>query len=203
MPKSSVKQILPVSGSWFRVLGTKDSPVLERVVFWALLKTEDTEVIVGVPREEILEISDGTYLSDERLAKMESFGAANLEGWLSYLERTSAVFFSWPLDLDLAMLTAFPAAYAATIEGTGPRMTNESAAEVVLGTAGPGLTSYTGNAQGFQDQMAAYRYHFLTHSKPATHLRALTHIDLPALKAGMPAPLKRVVQHIAAHLSGL
>jgi len=158
---------------------------------------------LGVPREEILEISDGTYLSDERLAKMESFGAANLEGWLSYLERTSAVFFSWPLDLDLAMLTAFPAAYAATIEGTGPRMTNESAAEVVLGTAGPGLTSYTGNAQGFQDQMAAYRYHFLTHSKPATHLRALTHIDLPALKAGMPAPLKRVVQHIAAHLSGL
>jgi hypothetical protein len=53
MPKSSVKQILPVSGSWFRVVGTKDAPVLERVVFWALVKTEDTEVIVGVPREEI------------------------------------------------------------------------------------------------------------------------------------------------------
>jgi hypothetical protein len=53
MPKSSVKQILPVSGSWFRVIGTKDSPVLERVVFWALVKTEETEVIVGVPREEI------------------------------------------------------------------------------------------------------------------------------------------------------
>ena len=53
MPKASVKQILPVSGSWFRVIGTKDSPVLEKVVFWALVKTEDTEVIVGVPREEM------------------------------------------------------------------------------------------------------------------------------------------------------
>ncbi|MGE7369293.1 hypothetical protein ACQKKX_09525 [Neorhizobium sp. NPDC001467] len=53
MPRSSVKQILPVSGSWFRVLGTRDAPVFERVVFWALVKTEDTEVIVGVPREEI------------------------------------------------------------------------------------------------------------------------------------------------------
>lgn len=53
MPKSSVKQIMPVSGSWFRVLGTKDNPLLERIVFWALLKTEETEVIVGVPREEI------------------------------------------------------------------------------------------------------------------------------------------------------
>jgi putative ATP-dependent endonuclease of OLD family len=155
---------------------------------------------LGVPREKILELEDGTYLSDERLAEMESFDAANLEGWLRYLERSSAVYFSWPLDLDLAMLAAFPAAYAATIEGTGPRMTNESAAEVVLGTAGPGLKSYTGNAQGFQGQMAAYRYHFLTHSKPATHLRALTHIDLPELRAGMPAPLKRVLQHIAAQL---
>jgi hypothetical protein len=53
MPKASVKQIMPVSGSWFRVIGTRDSPVMEKVVFWALLKTEDTEVIVGVPREEI------------------------------------------------------------------------------------------------------------------------------------------------------
>lgn len=158
---------------------------------------------LGVPREEILKLSDGTYLSDERLAEMESYDAANLEGWLSYLERSSAVFFSWPLDLDLAMLAAFPAAYAATIEGTGPRMTNENAVEVVLGTTGPGLKSYTGNAQGFQDHMAAYRYHFLTHSKPATHLRALTHIDLPALNDGMPAPLKRVLKHIAAQLSGL
>ncbi len=53
MPKASVKQILPVSGSWFRVIGTKDSPAFEKVEFWALVKTEDTEVIVGVPRQDI------------------------------------------------------------------------------------------------------------------------------------------------------
>ncbi|MBW8284168.1 MAG: hypothetical protein K0M55_11230 [Rhizobium sp.] len=53
MSKSSVKQILPVSGSWFRVIGTKENPLLERIVFWALIKTEETEAIVGVPREEI------------------------------------------------------------------------------------------------------------------------------------------------------
>lgn len=158
---------------------------------------------LGVPREKILELSDETYVSDDSLAKMESFDASHLEGWLSYLERSSAVFFSWPLDLDLAMLSAFPAAYAAIIEGTGPRMTNESAAQIVLGTAGAGLASYAGNAQGFQNHMAAYRYHFLTHSKPATHLRALTHIDLPTLKACMPLPLKRVLVHISCQLSKL
>lgn len=53
MAKSTVKQILPVSGSWFRVLGTKDNPVLEKIVFWALVNTEKTDVIVGVPRQEL------------------------------------------------------------------------------------------------------------------------------------------------------
>lgn len=158
---------------------------------------------LGVPREKILELSDGSYLSDECLATMETWTLSDLEGWLSYLERSSSVFFSWPLDLDLAMLASFPAAYASTIEGTGPRMTNESAAEVVLGTAGSGLASYTGNIEAFRDHMAAYRYHFLTHSKPATHLRALTHVDLPALKDGMPAVLQRVLQHISVRVSGL
>lgn len=159
---------------------------------------------LGTPREKLLKLSDGTILSDERLAQMETWDdQANLQGWLDYLERSSSVFFSAPLDLDLAMLAAFPAAYAATIEGTGPRMTNEAAAEVVLGTAGSGLASYTASFQPYLEHMAAYRYHFLTHSKPATHLRALAHLDLPALKAGMPPVLQRVLQHIALQLSGL
>ncbi len=55
-------------------------------------------------------------------------------------------------------------------------MAVDKAAEVVLGTAGPGLTLYTGPFQGYPDLLPAYRYHFLTNSKPATHLAALTHI---------------------------
>jgi len=158
---------------------------------------------LGTPREKILTLSDGTLLSDKRLAGMGAWDQANLQGWLDYLESSSSVFFSAPLDLDLAMLAAFPAAYAATIEGTGPRMTNEAAAEVVLGTAGSGLASYAGSFQPYREHLAAYRYHFLTHSKPATHLRALAHLDLPALKAGMPPVLQRVLQHIELQLSGL
>lgn len=158
---------------------------------------------LGTPREKILELSDGSTLSDESLAEMGAWGSENLQGWLDYLERSSSVFFSAPLDLDLAMLTAFPAAYQATIEGTGPRMSNEAAAEVVLGTAGSGLASYAGSFQPYQEHMAAYRYHFLTHSKPATHLRALTHLDLSAQKEEIPSVLQRVLQHISLALSGL
>jgi len=160
---------------------------------------------LGVPREDILEIDEGSYLSDRALDNMHTWTENQyLDGWVRTLEREAAVFFSWPLDLDLAMLEAFPAAYVATIEeGTGPKMTNKAAAEVVLGTAGPGLESYADIAPTYQNHMAAYRYHFLTHSKPATHLRALTHIDLPALKAGVPAPLKRALKHISVKLSGI
>jgi len=157
---------------------------------------------LGVPPKEILTLSNGSILSETRLAEMETFSPKYLEGWVNYLEESSAVFFSWPLDLDLAMLEAFPDAYQATIVGTGPKMTNSAAAEVVLGTAGPGIDAYEEIAPTFQSHMAAYRYHFLTHSKPATHLRALTHIDLPALKKGVPASLRRTLEHIASELAG-
>lgn len=80
MPKASVKQILPVSGSWFRVIGTQDKPILEKVVFWALLKTEDTEVIVGVPREEIGVIGavDGWLLDVAGYIEVTSEDAARI-----------------------------------------------------------------------------------------------------------------------------
>jgi putative ATP-dependent endonuclease of OLD family len=48
--------------------------------------------------------------------------------------------------------------------------------------------------------MQAYRYHFLTHSKPATHLRAFAHLDDKALKANMPEAYRALLGHINANL---
>ncbi|MNR48633.1 hypothetical protein D3C85_1678900 [compost metagenome] len=48
--------------------------------------------------------------------------------------------------------------------------------------------------------MAAYRYHFLTHSKPATHLRALTHVSPATLRKDMPECLLKILQHIKDRL---
>jgi putative ATP-dependent endonuclease of OLD family len=45
--------------------------------------------------------------------------------------------------------------------------------------------------------LAAYRYHFLTRSKPATHLAALAHIASNDLKAKMPPILAEVLTHVA------
>ena len=99
------------------------------------------------------------------------------------------------------MLEAFPDAFKAIIpKGGSPKMAADKAAEVVLGTAGPGLTLYTGPFKDYPALLPAYRYHFLTNSKPATHLAALTHIKKKDLAENMPPVLAEVLKHIAKSL---
>lgn len=157
-------------------------------------------IAIGKPKAELLATDDGE-LTDEEFGDMHTWTEIdNLPGWVSFLKQYG-VFFSEPLDLDLMMLRAFPAAYAATIPaGGGPRSTLEKAAEAVLGTAGPGLKQYIGPYDKGADLLPAYRYHFLTRSKPATHLAALAHIAQNDLKAKMPAILAEVLTDVAKSL---
>ncbi len=154
----------------------------------------------GVPKANLLKI-EGGMLSDADFAKMHTWQDADdrklLKGWVDCL-KPHAVYFSAPLDLDLAMIAAFPDAYEAVIpKGGGPKMAVDKAAEVVLGTAGPGLALYTGPYKDYPDLLPAYRYHFITNSKPATHLAALTHIKTKALREDMPPLLAELLKHIA------
>ena len=147
---------------------------------------------------------DGGVLSDDDFAGMHEWQTeedrGNLRFWIKDLKKYG-VFFSEPLDLDLAMLASFPEAYKAVIpKGGGPKMTAEKAAEAVLGTSGPGTTIYTGPYKDYPPLFPAYRYHFLTQSKPATHLAALTQIKDSTLKADMPPVLAEVLAHIAKSL---
>lgn len=157
----------------------------------------------GGSKAELLKTDKGT-LADAEFAAMHTWQDAEdrkiLRGWINRLKKYG-VFFSEPLDLDLAMLAAFPDAYKAVIpKGGGPKMTAEKAAEAVLGTSGPGTTMYTGPYKDYPPLFPAYRYHFLTQSKPATHLAALTHVTDSALKADMPPVLAEVLAHIAKSL---
>jgi putative ATP-dependent endonuclease of OLD family len=156
-----------------------------------------------VDRRKILGLQNGTVLDDIALNNMHAWSTQNIDGWLSNLEQSANVFFCWPLDLDLAMLDAFPQQYKSTITGTGPRMSPPDAAQVVLGSGGPGLTTYVGDLVRFVSLMPEYRYHFLTHSKPATHISALANISPQEIQSQIPAHLRRVLEHIQNHLSGL
>jgi len=157
-------------------------------------------IAIGKPKAELLATDDG-QLTDDELGAMHTWTEIeNLPGWASSLKQYG-VFFSEPLDLDLLMLRAFPAAYAATTRaGGGPRSTPEKAAEAVLGAAGPGLKQYIGPYDKGADLLPAYRYHFLTRSKPATHLAALGHIAPKDLRAKMPPILAEVLAHVAKSL---
>lgn len=157
-------------------------------------------IAIGAPKMELLKTNKG-HLTDEEFAGMHSWTEITyLPSWVSIL-KPYGVFFSEPLDLDLMMLRAFPDAYGATIPaGGGPRSTLEKAAEAVLGTAGPGLKHYVGPYDKGADLLPAYRYHFLTRSKPATHLAALAHIAPKDLKANMPPVLAEVLAHVAKSL---
>jgi len=74
-------------------------------------------------------------------------------------------------------------------------MTAADAAKVVLGESGPGLAAYVKPYEGFTPLMPAYRYHFMTHSKPATHLRALAHLQEDEIESATPEVYRRLLKH--------
>ena len=157
-------------------------------------------IAIGASKSALLRTTTG-HMTDAGLAQMHTWlDVTYLPGWTSSL-KPYGVFFSEPLDLDLMMLRAFPEAYAATIPaGGGLRSTVDKAAEAVLGTTGLGLGAYTGPYDRGSDMLPEYRYHFLTRSKPATHLAALAHITPKNFKKKMPPVLAELLAHVAKSL---
>ena len=160
---------------------------------------------IGVPKDALLKLEDGTRLSDDDLEKMHTWQDSDrvengLEGWIDGLKE-HGVFFSSPLDFDMTMLEAFPEAYEALVPaGGGPRMKADKAATVVLGAEGPGLALYEGTFASFSDRFPAYRYHFLTRSKPATHMAAMTYLEREALADRVPERIKALLAHVVGNL---
>jgi putative ATP-dependent endonuclease of the OLD family len=131
----------------------------------------------------------------------------NLEliaGWVSFLER-QGVYFSFPLDLDMLMLEAFPESYKALPLGAkGPSLAGvpaqqKAAAERVLGEGGFGFVAYEGTPR--MRLFPWYAYLFLgNRGKPAVHLGALASLDDATLEAQCPPVLERLIKRIEAAL---
>jgi len=119
--------------------------------------------------------------------------------WLRAL-RKEGVFFSFPLDIDFAMLSAFPDAYKhPNPGGRGPQGTAEAIRDkkaVALKTGGdPDLYD-----DDYDAEFKWYPYLFLGHSKPDTHIAALTRIDEDDLAEGAPSELKALIEHLKESL---
>lgn len=115
--------------------------------------------------------------------------------WLKAL-RQEGIFFSFPLDLDFAMLSAFPEAYChPNSGGRGPR----GGADAIRGKKS--VTLKTGGdpdlyGDDYDDEFKWYPYLFLNRSKPETHIAALARIEEDDLAGDAPAELKALIEHV-------
>jgi putative ATP-dependent endonuclease of OLD family len=105
------------------------------------------------------------------------------------------VFFSQPVDLDLMMLAAYPAAYA-----VAPVQPDESTVVAVLGKRHVHETRLSSQVLELFDD---YHRKFGLGSKPATHLSALAGLDDQQLLKELPKVLTRLIEHVRAILDEL
>lgn len=142
-------------------------------------------------------VEDGTI----DLGKIDAIEDSDLldEGadhdWLRAL-REEGIFFSSPLDIDFAMLSAFPEAYQhPNSGGRGPRASVSAIREkkaITLKTGGdPEL--YDG---AYDDGFKWYPYLFLSRSKPEMHIAALARIEDDDLAENAPPELKALIEHL-------
>ncbi len=124
--------------------------------------------------------------------------------WSTAFER-QGIFMSGPLDLDMLMLSAFPAAYKKLpAVATGPQNVadparQEAAGKRVLGEGGLGLAAYTELPE--RALFPWYAYLFLgARGKPAVHLAALGELDDLDIEIRCPPVLHRLIKHVQSSL---
>ncbi len=115
----------------------------------------------------------------------------------NYLEELEerCVYFSYPMDLDFAMLLSFPDAYG--VEEDQP---DESTIKAVLGK------SHHDPGQYSEDELklfSTYHQRFKLGSKPSAHIDALAQLTDAELLANMPASLSRLADAVITKLAEL
>ena len=118
-----------------------------------------------------------------------------LKAWLNHLEKWD-VYFSVPLDLDLLLLSHYKDAYTGHPEDgkTGPSSKGDPR-DAVLGEPEDRPDVELWDYEGHIENLRWYRYLFVSHSKPSTHLRALSFVPKEEL-AKPPPPLSRLLDRI-------
>lgn len=154
--------------------------------------------------------ADTAYL--DAMKQFEVNEIDDLRHWLDQLE-SHGVFYSYPLDIDLAMLMSFPDVYK-DLADQGPRVPDAgfvrdletdrpddpSYLEKVKRSIGAVLHASGGEGNSYVDEqrrlMVWYKYFFLDKGKPCTHVAALAEIEDQSLRSGMPAELKRLTSYV-------
>lgn len=137
------------------------------------------------------------YTDIDDVAALTNTDTDEIARWMNHLRRWH-IYFSQPLDLDMALLEHYFASYTTILEpgARGPKL-DADAREAVLGDSGEDLDYWTG--EGLAERLVWYRYLFLNKSKPATHLRVLSATPYAELAAPPPF-LADLIDHLKEQL---
>ena len=112
------------------------------------------------------------------------------------------VFFSYPLDLDMMLLRAFPGAYGVPDADVPAKLAKLKAS--IFGK-GPGMAAYTAKAGAAyhpsNEELAAYDKLFNRRSKPASHLSAFGRLSDEEIRENCPTPLRKLIAKAGEILS--
>jgi len=121
----------------------------------------------------------------------------NYQNYLDELEKRD-VFFSYPMDLDFAMLNSFSSAFDIGEEDLiAPE---ESDIKSVLGKTRDDVSEYEDNEQKL---FCAYHKLFKLGSKPTAHINAISMLTGEQLLTGMPLSLGRLIDAVIAKITEL
>lgn len=139
----------------------------------------------------------------EQMAYWRGRGEKGIRLWRRWLAK-HGVLFSYPLDLDMMMIRAFPEAYGVP-DAAEPD--DEDKLEASVFGKGNGLDDYDEKAPATDrpstSELVTYDKLFKKRSKPGSHLKALAELSDEELDDGCPAPLRQLVEKAAEILSSL
>ena len=154
-------------------------------------------------------LSDEAY---DNLAGNDVTQTEEMDAWISYFEKSFAVFFSSPLDIDLAMLESFPDVYKSQAP-RGPVLPapdSDDYPDAVLDrmkhvlcsnpkTAPPAIGSTFTPTQ--RELFPWYKHLFVDGSKPVSHMRATIALSDAELLKASPPVLLRIVRRAKEFVS--
>lgn len=165
-----------------------DLDVARYAAGWGRIKYVNDQLAVYEP-SKVLPANHGIPNWNDATEKVR-----NYENYLHALEDRD-VYFSYPMDLDFAMLLAYPAAYGVVREDP-----EESTIKAVLGKSHDDASQYSKDEQQLFN---TYHQRFKLGSKPAAHIDALAQLTDEELLADMPASLRRLADAVIARLAEL
>ncbi len=165
-----------------------DLDVARYAAGWGRIKYVNDQLAVYEP-SKVLPAGHGIPNWNDATHKVRDY-----EHYLDALEDRD-VYFSYPMDLDCAMLLAYPDAYGVVREDP-----EESTIKAVLGKSHDDASQYRKDEQQLFN---TYHQRFKLGSKPAAHIDALAQLTDEELLADMPASLSRLADAVIAKLAEL